>query len=57
MSQKRGVINITLEAKSEMDDIKAEGQSYDGIIRELVKFWKDNKPNYWIRRREGKAKK
>jgi len=41
--KKRAVINITQEAKSQMDDIKSEGQSYDGIIRELVKFWKTRK--------------
>ena len=48
---KRAVINITQEAKSQMDDIKSEGQSYDGIIREVVKFWKEKKSEYWTRRK------
>jgi len=53
----RSTINISLEAKSQMDAIKSEGQSYDGIIRELVKFWKDKKGEYWTRRREKKELK
>jgi len=54
--KKRATINISLEAKSQMDAIKSEGQSYDGIIRELVKFWKDKKGEYWTRRREKKQR-
>jgi len=38
--KERADINISREAKSQLDDIKASGQSYDGIIRELVKLWK-----------------
>jgi len=49
--KKRGVINISQEAKSQMNDIKAKGQSYDGIIRELVKFWGEKKGEYWTRRK------
>lgn len=44
MSKKeRAALNITLEAKSQLDSIKSAGQSYDGVIRELVKFWKQKK--------------
>jgi len=50
----RAVINISQEAKSQMDDIKVEGQSYDGIIRELVKFWQEKKGEYWTRRKNAK---
>jgi len=50
----RAVINISQEAKSQMDDIKVEGQSYDGIIRELVKFWQEKKGEYWTRRKNTK---
>lgn len=50
----RAVINISQEAKSQMDDIKLEGQSYDGIIRELVKFWKDKNSDYWTRRKNAR---
>ena len=33
----------------------ALGQSYDGLIQELVQFWRDKKGEYWIRRREQRA--
>ena len=36
MRKKRTTINISLEASSELP-----AQSYDGIIRELVKLWKE----------------
>lgn len=49
--KKRAVVNISQEVKSQMDDIKLEGQSYDGIIREMVAFWKDKKGEYWTRRK------
>jgi len=39
----RVTINITQEARLQLDAVKAPGQSYDGIIRELVKFWKEKK--------------
>ena len=39
----RATINISQEVKSQLDTIKSSGQSYDGIIRELAKFWKAKK--------------
>ena len=36
----RAVLNISLELKSELDTLKHPGQSYDGLIRQLVEFWK-----------------
>lgn len=42
MRRKKGTsIGLSLEAKAELDTVKAPGQSYDGVIRELVEFWKD----------------
>ncbi len=38
--------------KAIMDLIKHPGQSYDGLIKELVKFWKEKKREYWTRRKE-----
>lgn len=43
MSQRRATINISQEAKSKLDAVKSSGQSYDGIIRDLVKFWMERK--------------
>lgn len=50
--KKRAPISISLEAKGELDTVKSTGQSYDGIIRELVKFWKEKNKEYWTRRQE-----
>jgi len=41
MRKKRTTINISFEAKSELDSVKSLGQSYDGIIREVAKFWRE----------------
>jgi len=51
MSKKqRAGLNITLEAKLELDSLKSAGQSYCGIIQELVKFYKERSQDYWVRR-------
>jgi len=41
MARNRATINISQEAKVQLDTLKSPGQSYDGIIRELVKFRKE----------------
>ena len=56
VNKERGTINISLEAKSQLDAVKSEGQSYDGIIRELVKFWQEKNREYWTRRNKEKGK-
>jgi len=43
MRKPRGCLNIKLEAKAQLDSVKTPGQSYTGIIQELVKFFKENK--------------
>ncbi len=48
----RSSISISQQTKDELDSIKHSGQSYDGLIKELVKFWKDKKREYWSRRKE-----
>jgi prepilin-type N-terminal cleavage/methylation domain-containing protein len=35
-NKKRAILNISQEAKDELDEIKHTGQSYDGLIRELL---------------------
>ena len=52
MAKKRATINISLEAKSELDMVRSIGQSYDGIIRQLVKFWMVKNKEYWTRRQK-----
>ncbi len=39
--EKRASISLSQTAKDALDSIKRTGQSYDGLIRELVKFWKE----------------
>jgi len=53
--KKRATLNISQEVKSELDTVKSPGQSYDGIIRALVKFWREKNKEYWTRRRAQRA--
>ena len=39
---KRASVSIARETKEFLDSIKRPGQSYDGVIRELVNYWKKN---------------
>ncbi len=36
---KRTTISISIETKDALDTIKHTGQSYDGLIQELVRLW------------------
>ena len=40
-NRERSSLNILRRTKDDLDSIKHSGQSYDGLIQELVKFWKD----------------
>ena len=40
-NRERSSLNISRQTKGDLDSIKHSGQSYDGLIQELVKFWKD----------------
>ncbi len=51
-SARRSCISVSLETKNALDLIKHEGQSYNGLIQELIKFWKDKSSEYWTRRRK-----
>ena len=54
-NRERSSLNISRRTKDDLDSIKHSGQSYDGLIQELVKFWKDKGSEYWTRRqKEGK---
>jgi len=48
----RSSLSVSRKTKDSLDSIKHSGQSYDGLIQELVKFWKDKKGESWSRRRE-----
>lgn len=51
-SSGRSCISISLETKNALNSIKHEGQSYNGLIQELVEFWEEKKDEYWTRRRK-----
>ncbi len=53
---KRTTISILCRTKDDLDSMKHPGQSYDGLIQELVKFWKDKKSEYRTRRKEQREK-
>lgn len=40
---KRTTISILKPTKDALDSIKHPGQTYDGVIQELVKFWGEKK--------------
>lgn len=39
-SKKRVTVSISRETKEFLDSIKHTGQSYEGLIRELVECWR-----------------
>lgn len=41
-TRKRASVSISRETKGFLDSIKRPGQSYDGVIQELVMRWKKN---------------
>jgi len=51
----RTSISVSRQTKANLDSIKHEGQSYNGLIQELVKFWKEKKDEYWTRRQAKKT--
>ena len=40
-TRKRASVSISKETKGFLDSIRRPGQSYDGVIRELVMHWKE----------------
>ncbi len=42
-SRKRVSLSISRETKAMLDSIKHTGQSYNGLIQDLVSFWKKAK--------------
>ncbi len=38
---KRATVNLSQTTKEALDSIKHSGQSYTALIRELIRFWKE----------------
>ena len=41
--KKRSSISVKLKTKDALDSLKHAGQSYDGLIQELIKFWNERR--------------
>lgn len=53
MRQRRAHINLKARTKDTLDSIKASGQSYDGIIQELIISSKENNLKKQVNNRKG----
>ena len=53
----RKSISITQKTKDGLDAIKHVGQSYYGLIQEVVKFWQEKKGEHRTRREEKRSAK
>ena len=51
---RRSSISIFSQTKRDLDSIKYTGQSYDGLLQELLEFWREKEGEYWTQRKEGK---
>ena len=54
-AKRNTTIAISQRTKDALDLIKHPGQSYDGLIQELLNFLKEKGSEYWTRRRAGKV--
>ena len=52
----RASINVMRTTKVALDSIKHPGQSYDGLIQELVRYWKENKEGAANQKRTQKSR-
>lgn len=49
MRQRRGHVSLRAETLDTLDSIRALGQSYDGIVQELIAMWRKNNARKDIR--------
>ena len=54
--RERAPLNISRQTKDDLDSIKHSGQSYDGLIKDLIKFWQDKSGEYVIQVQKGVTK-
>ena len=50
----RKCISISQQTKDTLDSVKHAGQSYNGLIQELVNFWQEKKGLKWTEKKEGR---
>ena len=50
--ERRLCIAVKQQTKDGLDLIKHPGQSYDGVIQDLLEFWKQKKREYRVRSQE-----
>jgi len=54
-AKRNTTIAISQRTKDALDSIKHPGQSYDGVIQELLKFVKEEGSKYWARKKHQKT--
>lgn len=54
-SERHPCIAVKQQTKDGLDSIKRPGQSYDGVIQDLISFWNEKKRDYWTRKKEQKV--
>ena len=46
----RASIHVSHQTKDALVSMKHAGQTYDRLIQELIRFWRDKRSEYWTRR-------
>jgi hypothetical protein len=54
-AKRNTTIPISQRTRGALDSIKYPRQSYDSLIQEMLKFWKEKHSEYWTRRRARKV--
>ena len=52
IGKRRTTISISQGTKETLSAMKHPGQSYDGVIQDLLEFWKQKKREYRVRSKE-----
>ncbi len=53
--ERRSCIAVRQQTKDGLDSVKHPGQSYDGVIQDLLQFWKQKKREYSRRKEQQKV--
>lgn len=48
---RRKCISVSQQTKDDLDFIKNTGQSYNGLLQDLVKFWQEKKGQQWLEKK------
>ena len=54
--EKRSTISVSSRTKNVLATMKHDGQSYDRLLKELIRFWQRKRSEYWTQRQIQKRK-